>query len=180
VPEFLSEATAIEDYANPRRPHVVGTSNYPRRWQKAYDFALAGVISLLPGSSKHNEVHTRETAGNWVDKIKFVPSRQAELLKLATNSYYSLKVIFANMLYDIGMTQETLDALAADPWIVPSHFTVMHRGYRGIGGACLPKDTQALKDYAGTEWLASLLSTVNTYNTELREPEAEHAITNNA
>ncbi len=138
VPEFLSEATAVTDYANPRREHVVGVVH--KDWWEAERcgarYGWNDLIDLLmPGKLRS----------------RYMPAKQAELLKLATNAFYALKVIFANMLYDIGMTQETLDALAADPWIAPSHFQVMHKGYRGFGGAGLVKDTYALCDYAEGE-----------------------------
>jgi len=71
-------------------------------------------------------------------------ARQAELLQLATNSFYALKVAFFNQLYDIGLTQETLTALADDPRIGKSHYEIVHKGYRGFGGACLVKDSRAM------------------------------------
>ncbi|MFA5376431.1 MAG: hypothetical protein WC455_11865 [Dehalococcoidia bacterium] len=160
VPEFLSEATAVKDYANPRRSHIVGVPQ--KDWDEPEKYgAIYGshriVESLLTGELRRY----------------YLPARQAELLKLATNSYYALKVTFANMLYDLGMTQETLDALVADPWIVPSHFQVHFRGTRGVRGACLPKDTQALMDYAGEEYLGSLLDIATEYNKRLIESKQE-------
>lgn len=147
VPEFLDEATAAADYASPRRPHVVGYTSSADR---------SAFVDLLP---HHKRV------SSWL------PARQAELLKLATNTFYALKVSFANMLYDCGASQEMLDALALDPRIAPSHFTVKHKGYRGYGGHCLCKDSEALERLADTgkpSHLRVILETMRDYNESLR------------
>lgn len=149
VPEFLSDATAAEDFANPRRPHILG---YTR------------------GNIDDSPIRTLLPKWGTVETIQLL-ARQAELLKLATNAFYALKVTYANMLYDVGMTQETLDALAADPWIAASHFKVEHKGYRGYGGKCLPKDTDALKEYGwpfGEGDLSHLCALMKYYNADLR------------
>lgn len=146
VPEFLSEATAYEDYANPRRPHVVG---YTEQSHSACD----AMFDLLP-ICKFG--------------LHCLRARQAELLKLATNAFYALKVTFAQQLHDIGMTQEAIDALAADPWIVASHFDLDHKNYRGFGGPCLVKDSTALASYGNDQGVfGSLVATANQYNRKL-------------
>ncbi len=141
VPEFLSEVTAAKDYAHARRPHVVGCSpDYPDLEPDEYDEVMSWE-SLLPYYAPEY------VKDGCIRRNVFLPAKQAELLKLASNAFYALKVSFANQLYDAGATQETLDALADDPWIQPSHFSVEHKGYRGFGGMCLVKDTLALADY---------------------------------
>lgn len=130
VPEFLDEDTAVEDYAHPRRPHVIG---YPvSRWTARFSICEYHWYRLLPErcASRHD-----------------LPAKQAELLKLATNAFYALKVTFANQMYDAGMTQEALDAMGCDFRITPWGFKIEHKGFRGFGGSCLPKDTSALREY---------------------------------
>lgn len=134
VPEFLSEDTAADDYANPRRPHIIGCT------EASWPSAECPVSPYLP----HYSIVDSDGC---LRRIVYLPARQAELLKLATNAFYAMKVTFANQMYDLGMTQETLDALAEDPWIVASHFKIEHKGDRGYGGKCLPKDTNALITY---------------------------------
>ena len=78
-----------------------------------------------------------------------MPAASAELVKYAVNTYYATKVVFGNMLYDLCQSldidyQEVKDAFVSDQRITDSHFDVMHGGYRGYGGACLPKDLLAL------------------------------------
>jgi UDPglucose 6-dehydrogenase len=148
VPEFLSELTAYEDYANPRRPHVVGYTG-----QTPTDEAWRMVGPLLPGYDM---------------PTVYIEAKQAELLKLATNSFYALKVAFANQMHDIGMTQEALDALARDPWIAESHFTVEHKSYRGFAGPCLAKDPRALVNYGHDKRVfGGVVAAACVYNDEL-------------
>lgn len=152
VPEFLSEVSAYEDYANPRRPHVVGSGG-PNPLDEPW-------LVLLPDA--------------YIDGCAWycrcLPAHQAELLKLATNAFYAMKVTFANQMYDLGMTQETLDALAADPWIAASHFQVQHKDYRGYAGKCLLKDTKALAQLANRPGRGNIVHTTDRCNVErLRE-----------
>jgi hypothetical protein len=80
-------------------------------------------------------------------------ARAAEIVKYAVNSYYAFKVIYANTLYDlcrqIGANYDVVRAgLTHDSRIIDSHFDVMHGGFRGYGGKCLPKDVKTLSWHA--------------------------------
>jgi UDPglucose 6-dehydrogenase len=176
VPEFLSEQTAAEDYASPRRRHVVGLSDMVVQSWNYDNLCARQVRSLLP--THYDVIPGSEEVFD--GKPVYLCARQAELLKLATNSFYALKVTYANMLYDCGMAQETLDALGADNWIGGEHFEVEHKGFRGFGGKCLPKDLLALADYARryipdgyleevpfNGSLCEVLKNVHAYNTNL-------------
>lgn len=126
-PEFLTEKTAEQDFLNPDKQIVGYTENSK---QVAED-----VLSILPDAPYK----------------KIMPSEAAELVKYAINSFYATKVIFGNMLYDLcealGVQySDVKDAFVSDRRICDSHFEVMHGGYRGYGGKCLPKDLKSLKD----------------------------------
>ncbi len=74
---------------------------------------------------------------------------EAELIKLATNSYFAVKVAFANEIYDVaqvlGADFEVVRAgLEANRNIASNHLDVWHKGYRGFGGKCLAKDVDLL------------------------------------
>ena len=74
---------------------------------------------------------------------------EAELLKLAANSFYALKVAWAGELYDVaeeyGADYEVVRAgLEMMRYVYPHHLDVHHKGYRGFGGDCLPKDARLL------------------------------------
>ena len=147
IPEFLSEKTAEEDYANPRRGYIIGTTLPHDSYDKGFP------IELLPDFEKVS--------------VQRLPAYQAELLKLATNAFYALKVTFANQLFDAGVKQATLYALGDDPWIGNDHMGIWHKNYRGYNGACLPKDSEALVDFIGNTGSSVLLDAMQDYNDNL-------------
>ena len=155
VPEFLSEDSAAQDYASPKRIQVVGVS-------------VPISDSLNDCGYGHEYIDDHIGFALPSSKYRGMPAKQAELLKLATNSFYALKVAFANQMYDLGIEQSTLNVMADDPWIGDSHFGVMHKGYRGFGGPCLIKDLCALIDYARqVHNNSSLLDSASSYNVDL-------------
>jgi len=123
-PEFLTENTACEDFAYPDKNIIGTTRQYPRLGAD-----LARILPVAP--------------------VLIMTSTEAEMVKYAINSYYAMKVIFANELYDLC---EALDAnynavhrgLVADKRINDSHFSIFHGTHRGFGGKCLTKDTMAI------------------------------------
>lgn len=145
-PEFLTEKTAVYDFINPDK-QLVGYT------EKSQDVAQA-VLEILPDAPYK----------------KIMPAKAAELVKYAINSFYATKVIFGNLLYDIAESlgidyADVKSAFVADKRIADSHFEVMHAGYRGFGGKCLPKDLKALRDFGEQQGVdASLLDVVDKLN----------------
>ena len=150
-PEFLRESSAVEDFLRPDR-QIVG---FARQWHRP---AAEAVLRLLPRAPYE----------------AVVPSRSAELIKYATNSFLALKVIFGNELFDLSRAlgieyEDVRDGLAADLRVGPSHLDVHDGGYRGYGGKCLPKDTMALLDLARElEAPLRLLEAAHEVNLSLR------------
>lgn len=131
-PEFLSEKTAWADFINPDRQFVGYT-------EKSYDVSTQ-VLDVLPLSP----------AG------LVMPSKQAELLKYINNLHGILEVLESNHYYEVcqkeGLDYEaTINAAIKSKWVgVPMgrHYrTIHHKGYRGVGGACFPKDLSAWLEY---------------------------------
>ncbi len=125
VPEFLSEDTAAEDADAPTIT-IVGT-----RSDRAF-----GVISI---------------ACDGMGKVVLMTPAEAEIVKLSTNAYYAAKVVFHNLIYDLaeasGADYERIrEVLGRDKRIGDSHNVIYHKGYRGYGGKCLPKDTLQFRD----------------------------------
>jgi UDP-glucose 6-dehydrogenase len=114
---------------------------------------------------------------------RVLPVRAAELIKYFANVFYATTVSFVNQTYDLcqelGIDYELVrDAAAADPMMSSSHLEVWHRGYRGYGGKCLPKDTRALvtlADRLGVD--LGVAAAAQRYNDRLvgHEPEADRA-----
>ena len=78
---------------------------------------------------------------------------EAEMVKYFGNTWFAIKVVFANQMYDlckkIGADYDTImESASADKRIGRSHLEVIHKGYRGYGGKCLPKDIKALIQFA--------------------------------
>lgn len=140
-PEFLREANAAHDAANPER-NLIGIPEDTERYREA----AKRVLAVLPEAPY----------------ARIMPARAAELTKYAGNVFLALKVVYANMLADLsvslGTDYETVkDALGADPRIGPSHLSVVSasghsdKAGRGAGGHCFIKDLEAFRRLYGTE-----------------------------
>jgi UDPglucose 6-dehydrogenase len=136
-PEFLTEKTAAYDAAHPTR-NIVG---YPIE-NEEYKQRAQEILDVLPNSPL-----------NMICKAK-----EAELVKYASNSFLFLKIIYANILYDLAVKEgsdwEKISAgMAADPRIGASHLQPTHASGvdgkvgRGAGGHCFVKDFAALLEY---------------------------------
>jgi nucleotide sugar dehydrogenase len=144
-PEFLTEATAAQDAARPKR-NIIGIPVGTREYEEKAKF----VLSTLPKAA-----------------FELVcDSDEAELIKYGGNNWFYFKILFINMLYDLaqksGAKWEVIrNAMSADPRIGFSHLTPFHKsgtlggdsytlnpamgqdGERGAGGHCFIKDYAA-------------------------------------
>jgi len=130
-PEFLTETTADQDMRYPDR-QIVGYTT------KSYSVAR-DVLQFLPLAPFE----------------RLMPAREAETVKYFGNTWFAVKVAFANQVYDLCEALKVnydriAEAAAADKRIGRSHLEVWHKGYRGYGGKCIPKDTKAFIAFADT------------------------------
>lgn len=148
-PEFLTETTVDFDMQHPKR-QIVGYTSASRG-----DAEL--VMGLLPRAPFE----------------KIVTAETAELVKYFGNAFYALKVAYANQLYDmcqkLGIDYDHVkDCAASEPMVGGTHLEIFHKGYRGYGGKCLPKDTRSiiqLGDAVGVD--LTLLKAAEAYNNAL-------------
>ena len=80
--------------------------------------------------------------------VEYLTPKEAEILKIYNNSYAALRVVFANIMYEVCGKHE------ADYNIIKSAYEKtgkttgkyldVNENLRGYGGMCLPKDTKAL------------------------------------
>lgn len=129
-PEFLVERRRLEDFAN-QDILVCGTHHKEVAKMVFSQHIEAGVLKS--------------------DNLFHVTPTQAELVKYTKNTFYAMKVIFANQMYDIcqsldedwGTIKQIITAKQQQS-IGDSHLDPIFGLYRGFGGKCLPKDSQAL------------------------------------
>lgn len=156
-PEFLTETTADFDMQFPKR-QIVGYTPESRR-----DAEL--VMGLLPRAPFE----------------KIVSAKDAEMVKYFGNAFYALKVAYANQMFDLcqkmGVDYDTVkDCAKAEPMIVGdqrnTHLEIYHKGYRGYGGKCLPKDTRSIIQLAESLGIdLALLKEAEKYNNELQKSQ---------
>jgi UDPglucose 6-dehydrogenase len=140
-PEMLTEDTMEQDSVKPKIK-IIGADSEAAK--------IALVNAWKPRTAKVEVITDTVTA---------------ETLKYAFNTFFATKVVWANQIYDIceknGAKYKVIrDALYRHPWGSRNHFKVIHKGGRGAGGHCLPKDLKAFAKYSGSK----LLKTVDAIN----------------
>mgnify|MGYP003632925363 CR=1 FL=1 len=129
VPEFLTQARAKYDYVN---PHKIVVGCKPELRDKIAGILLASAINF-----------------NRVD-IEYCSIAEASFFKYMANNFLAMKVImnneFAKLADTIGLDWNNLSTIAkSDSRLGNTHWSVPGPdGLAGFGGACFPKDTEAL------------------------------------
>lgn len=141
-PEFLTENTAYEDTKNP-------------------DLLIFGC-----DDKKVRDKFAKIYQSFSCPKFK-MDSISSEILKYTVNTFYATKVIFANQLYDLcqkyGVNYDLIrDAMYQRKWIGKNHLDVWHKGYRGAGGNCLPKDLEVFATFSKLPLLETVLKINNS------------------
>lgn len=150
-PEFLSEATADVDMRHPNR-QIIGCTEQSLKSAQI-------IMDLLPRAPFE----------------RIVAATEAEMVKYMCNSFYALKVAYVNQIYDLcqkmGISYDQIkECVRTEPMMGTNHFEVIHKGYRGYGGKCLPKDVRGLIALAKAyEVDMSLLVDAEKYNAILQK-----------
>ena len=153
-PEFLTEANAVEDYKNQNRIILggdrVGTTRMKQIFAKAFP-----------------EVPIIKTSATIAETIKYV-----------TNTFLSMKVSYANEIYQLCQAlnidyDKVVEYARYDTRIGNSHWAVPGPdGDFGYGGHCFPKDIAALRYLADslgvdTTMLTATIDKNNQVRTDL-------------
>lgn len=155
VPEFLSEGNAKMDIVN--APHLVIGVTDPS--------AAEYVQQIYNACSICNPA-----AGVIVSPV------EASIIKYAINTFLAMKVTFFNQLYNLvedfgGSYQNILRGVLSDYRVGVSHTKIPGPdGKKGFGGACFPKDLDALIKFAEKETNVDLelLKSVKSVNNKIR------------
>lgn len=142
-PEFLTEATAYENFTNPQL-QIVGGQN---------EDECETILHLLP-------VAKRQTVTNWenAEAIKIIRNTLSAVQLVALNEIYDQLQRY-NISYETGniSIREGLEELAK----IPSyHLKVIHKKGRGAGGKCLKKDLWAMSTWSES----AILQDINKKN----------------
>jgi UDPglucose 6-dehydrogenase len=149
-PEFIALGSVIRDFLNP-------------------DFYLLGEFDKPSGdvlAAIHNRVSCNKAP------VKRMSIENAEIAKIAVNSFVTLKISYANMLADIcslipsGDIDVVSDAVGTDSRIGRKYLT----GGLGFGGPCFPRDNIALAflgEKVGAE--TPILRVNDTYNRNINK-----------
>lgn len=134
APEFLTAANAEQDYLSAKWCVIGGTT--PAYMHEAEEYIKQGQSS--------------------VSTVMFSSLEEASLFKYTINSFLATKVVFMNevrqLADSIGADYKTIQHMfRLEPRLGNSHFQVPGPdGTLGFGGACFPKDTEALLKFAQT------------------------------
>ena len=125
-PEFLTERNAVSDYENQNRIILGG----PR-----------------PTTTELKQIFSKVFPKSHIIKTN---STYAEMVKYTTNTFLSVKVSFANEIYQLcekvgADYDKVIEYSTMDERLGESHWGVPgHDGDFGFGGHCFPKDLSAL------------------------------------
>ena len=128
-PEFLTEANSIEDFENTNRVIFGGNDD----------------DTIIPLKFFERKLMNRAVLASCDDATAI------EMVKLFTNAYLTVKVMFANEMFlvckELGVDYNEVMTLAClDPRIAYSHLKVPGPdGDFGYGGHCFPKDINSLR-----------------------------------
>lgn len=148
-PEFLTEETADNDMEHPDR-QIIGFTRE--------SFPISEEVMLMLPLAPFE---------------RLMPAIDAEMVKYFANCWFATKVIYANQMYDLCQTlgvnyNEVREGSAPDKRIGRTHLEIFHKGSRGYGGKCLPKDIKAIISLAERSGVdMPLLKEVDGYNTKL-------------
>lgn len=149
-PEFIALGSVIRDFLNP-------------------DFTLVGELDEKAGSALQKAYGEIMANGAQCQRMTL---ENAELAKVAVNTYVTTKITFANMLAELcerlpgGDIDVVSAALGLDSRIGRKYLT----GAIGYGGPCFPRDNVALSYLAtaiGSQ--ATLAETTDAFNRSLAE-----------
>jgi len=131
VPEFLTEANAYKDFTRAEYAIIGGKV---LAYQREAERILKYVQPLKAAA--------------------YTSIGEASLVKYITNSFLATKVVFMNEMYDLATSlgydwRRVAVLMNGDPRLGNSHFKVPGPdGQFGFGGACFPKDTEAMVKFA--------------------------------
>lgn len=150
VPEFLKERSALEDFVVNHDVLAIGCHT-DRAWDavcKSHAWLPKNVVRMTP--------------------------TEAEILKYYSNTFNALRVVFANVMYEISNKLDSdynkiLSTFLLRKTASPDYLNC-NSDMRGYGGMCLPKDTKAMAHLCKKLGLPfNLFDTINHDNGQIKK-----------
>lgn len=130
VPEFLRAKSALADFVDEHDVLVVGTKDVTVYQQ------IVASHGIIPKST-----------------IMIAPT-EAEMVKYFSNIYNALRIVFANSMFrvceSIGADYQSVLRAVTKRSGIPPNYLLCSNSYKGFGGHCLPKDTQAFESFVAS------------------------------
>jgi len=150
VPEFLKERSAEYDFVFDHRLLLVGTENVNHYYL------------------------VQRSHGDLPKQIMRTSPTEAEFTKYYHNSFNALRVVFANVFYEmttqLGANYDTVKSAFLAQGNVPDEYLDVKPELRGYAGACLPKDVIALQHFCNTHGLDfDLFATMDRQNNKFKK-----------
>ena len=139
MPEFLTEKNYLKDFKE-REEWIFGL--------KENNHEQNGIFK----NHIYELIRSNYYYGNIINnKIKYISSCEAEMIKLFRNNFLAVKISFCNEIAEFCNKkkinyEKIIDIACSDKRIGKSHTLVPgHDGKKGFGGTCFPKDIHNLK-----------------------------------
>ena len=147
VPELLKERSSKKDFLK-NKIVVIGTQN-------------KSIFNIVKKCFKYK-------------KFYMVKTEEAEIFKYFNNCYAALRIVFANVFYEIAKKTRSNYKKVKDIYISTGKAVDMYlnvnRNLRGYAGMCLPKDVRALKHYMTKEKINfNLIKYIDLDNKKLKK-----------
>lgn len=125
IPEFLHQEYALHDFIHNQQVCIVG----------------------IDGCDDFNFV--KELHSPFSNRALMLDPTEAEITKYFVNNFNALRIVFANAYYELCQShnvdyQKILNAATTRPAVGNDHYLQCNQNLRGFGGACLPKDLEAM------------------------------------
>lgn len=139
MPEFLTEKNFMQDFIN-NEEWIFGIYDNCNTLQRTQFISL---ITQLFNNAAANHCIAH-------NNLKFISTKEAEMVKLFRNCFLAVKTSFCNEIYQYCKATGTdynhvRDFIVSDKRIGPSHTKVPGPdGHFGFGGTCFPKDLNSL------------------------------------
>jgi len=127
VPEFLRERCAVTDFVDNHDVCIIGADG--------------------PNAEKNFSL-IKESHGNLPNKFVRLTTTEAEISKYFSNCYNATLIIFANSFFTLcealGADYTAIKGACVNREHINDAYLDCNENFRGYGGVCLPKDTNAI------------------------------------